>query len=383
MTQEPSKLTLLQEAQQALLALLLPLAEGELVEQYHPELSPLGWHVGHCVFIENLWIERQSVSAAAELEDLYLPQRSPKAERGGRLPGKAELLDWARGQQRRHIEMLACGAGSEDAHPVSRFGALVDFLLQHHSQHLETMQMVLAQRAAQQCLRGVEGARLQAQPPSSDVVRLSAGEYPIGCRQSGVYDNEKPQRCVRLQQVHLGRRPVSNAEYLAFMEDEGYQRRALWSEAGWRWRSVLFQAQPEYWRKDEAGAWLLVTPADAVPLQGGESLIGISRFEAEAYAAWAGGRLLHEYEWEAAMAQGVLEGVGSAWEWCGNRFHPYPGFRIFPYEGYSVPWFDGEHYVLRGGSGYTQPCLRRATFRNFYTADKRHVFAGCRLAFDG
>jgi iron(II)-dependent oxidoreductase len=71
-----------------------------------------------------------------------------------------------------------------------------------------------------------------------------------------------------------------------------------------------------------------------------------------------------------------------AWEWCRNRFHPYPGFRAFPYDGYSLPWFDGYHYTLRGGSPYTLPWIRRASFRNFYAADKRHVFAGCRLAFD-
>ena len=73
---------------------------------------------------------------------------------------------------------------------------------------------------------------------------------------------------------------------------------------------------------------------------------------------------------------------GGAWEWCGNRFHPYPGFRTFPYDGYSLPWFDGRHHVLRGASPYTLSCLRRASFRNFYTPEKRHVFAGCRLAFD-
>jgi iron(II)-dependent oxidoreductase len=176
---------------------------------------------------------------------------------------------------------------------------------------------------------------------------------------------------------------VSNAEYLAFMEDGGYRRQALWSDAGWQWRARLSRPQPEHWCRDAAGDWLQLTPGDALPLPADGSLIGSSYFEAEAYATWAGGRLPHEYEWEAAAAQGLLQGVGTVWEWCGNRFHPYPGFRAFPYEGYSVPWFDGGHHVLRGGSSYTQPCLRRATFRNFYTADKRHIFAGCRVAFDG
>lgn len=383
MTHELPKLTLLQEVQQALLALLQPLTGPELAEQYHPDLSPLGWHVGHCVFIENLWIEHQVTPTAAALENLYLPQLSPKTERGKRLPRKAELLDWAERQQRRHIGLLSRGFLDKDAWPLLRGEALIDFLLQHHSQHLETMRMALAQRAARQCLHGFEGAQLQAQWPSNEVVDLPAGEYAIGCSQPGAYDNEQPQRCLRLRRMRLGKRPVSNAEYLAFMEDGGYRRQALWSDAGWRWRAGLSQAQPEHWRQDAAGGWLRLTPSGALPLPADDSLIGISYFEAEAYATWAGGRLPHEYEWEAAAAHGSLQSVGSAWEWCSNRFHPYPSFRAFPYERYSVPWFDGEHRVLRGGSPYTQPCLRRATFRNFYTADKRHIFAGCRLAFDG
>lgn len=382
MIHELSKLTLLQEAQQALLALLLPLKEQELVEQYHPDLSPLGWHVGHCVFIENLWIEHQAQQDAVVLQDLYLPQRSPKTERGRRLLEKAALLRWAKGQQQRHSEMLLRGTADPQTWPLLRDEALVVFLLQHHCQHLETMQMVLAQRAARQSTQGFEGTRLQAQRRSVAGVELPAGEYAIGSDDPAAYDNEQPRRWVRLPAVRLSQQPVFNADYLAFMADDGYHRRAFWSDAGWQWRGRLSQARPEHWRQDEAGGWLQVTPEGIVPLPAEASLIGINYYEAEAYAAWAGGRLLHEYEWEVAQTKGLLEGVGTSWEWCGNRFHPYPGFRAFPYEGYSVPWFDGAHYVLRGGSLYTQPSLRRASFRNFYTADKRHIFAGCRLAFD-
>ena len=70
-------------------------------------------------------------------------------------------------------------------------------------------------------------------------------------------------------------------------------------------------------------------------------------------------------------------------EWCANRFHPYPGFRPFPYPEYSLPWFDGRHYVLKGGSRLSEPEVQRPAFRNYYTPATRHILSGVRLAFDG
>jgi formylglycine-generating enzyme required for sulfatase activity len=69
-----------------------------------------------------------------------------------------------------------------------------------------------------------------------------------------------------------------------------------------------------------------------------------------------------------------------SWEWCRSQFAPYEGYVVFPYAGYSSTWFDGRHLVLKGGSRYTRPVIKRPSFRNFYNPDKRHIFAGIRLA---
>ena len=125
-----------------------------------------------------------------------------------------------------------------------------------------------------------------------------------------------------------------------------------------------------------------ITPHGPVDLAPTGSVYGISRYEAEAFAHWANARLPHEYEWETADRMKLLQNSGKVWEWCTNTLHPYTGFKAFPYEGYSVPYFDGTHYVLKGGSIYTQDVIHRPSFRNYYQSDKRHLFSGLRLVFE-
>ncbi len=208
---------------------------------------------------------------------------------------------------------------------------------------------------------------------------VSEGEYSIGGKAPAAYDNELPAHTTHLKAFSIAATPVSNADYLAFMQGEGYRQRQYWNDAGWDWLQASGTLAPQHWRFGKAG-WYGIGLDGAYSLASQAPAMGVNYYEAIAFARYAAARLPHEYEWETAARLQLLQQAGQVWEWCANPFHPYAGFTAFPYAGYSSPWF-GDHYALRGGSLFTRAPLRRASFRNFYLPDKRHIFSGLRLAW--
>jgi iron(II)-dependent oxidoreductase len=254
-------------------------------------------------------------------------------------------------------------------------------------------------------------------------VEISGGRMMLGAMATDgfVFDNEKWAHEVEVAPFRIGRAPVTNAEFAAFVADGGYRREALWSEQGWRWRGECHAEHPVYWHRD-GKEWLWRRYDCHEPLPPHAPVIHVSWFEAEAYCRWAGRRLPAEAEWEFAAATapastdrkrpypwgaetpshvlanlygaiggcadvaafpegdsawGCRQMFGNVWEWTADWFAPYPGFVPDPYKEYSVPWF-GDHKVLRGGCYATRANLLRNTWRNFYTPDRRDVFAGFR-----
>lgn len=258
---------------------------------------------------------------------------------------------------------------------------------------------------------------------------VPGGIHMLGAQPSDPYymDNEKWGHGFEVDPFTIARAPVTNEEYRAFVEDDGYRREELWTEQGWAWRQEAGADHPVYWRKSD-DEWQVREWDVLVPLRLHAPVIHVNWFEANAWCTWAGRRLPHEAEWEVAAsrapgpdpahlkgpktrypwgdappearqanlnglrngtvdvaaypdgdsAYGCRQMMGNVWEWTRTGFLPFEGFVPDPYKDYSAPWMDGNHAVLRGGSWATRDRIVWNTFRNFYTPDRRDVLAGFR-----
>ncbi|GAB3682292.1 SUMF1/EgtB/PvdO family nonheme iron enzyme [Salinisphaera aquimarina] len=371
--------TRLAQLRAASLAMLDGLSGDELIAQSHVELSPMLWHVGHVFFVETYWIAERVFGDTTITEpwrDLYFPEICPKQNRGARLPDAAALRDWA--------DRVSA---SNDAywqrastHPLLADGYLAAFVRQHYAQHLETMRHAQAQLCNTRRDGATTASALTARAPVTTRVRVDAQSVTLGTPGIEAYDNEQPPCTVDVAAFELSTHCVSNDEWLGFIEAGGYDDTRFWDDAGWQWRATHAVEHPQHWRALDSRRWHVPSDDDDLPV-GCQPVHGIGWYEARAFARYAGARLPREVEWETAARGNRLANAYQVWEWCDDAFYPYPGFRAFPYDGYSMPWFDSAHFIARGGSRHTEPDIRRPGFRNFYPPTHRHVFAGLRLAW--
>ena len=259
-------------------------------------------------------------------------------------------------------------------------------------------------------------------------VAVPGGIFQLGALPGSpfVFDNEKSAHAVEVAPFRIARAPVTGAEFLAFVEDDGYRRRELWSEAGWRWREAAAADHPVYWQRGSSG-WQRRSFEQWQSLPAHQPVVHVNAYEADAWCRWADRRLPSEAEWELAAAGepaddgrglaprkrrypwgesppapehanldgrrtgcvdvaahaagdsafGCRQMLGNVWEWTASPFVPYPGFAPDLYAEYSQPWF-GTRRVLRGGCWATRSRMLTVAYRNFFTPERRDVFAGFR-----
>jgi iron(II)-dependent oxidoreductase len=379
---------LLSDARERTMRLVEPVADADMDRVHDKLMSPLVWDLGHIAAFEDLWLCRRVGGLDLlrdDLAEVYDAAETPRARRGD-LPylRRGEAIDYMDAVRERSLAVLD---RMDEVSPVW------DMVLQHEHQHNETMLQTL--QLAEPGVFAPERAPSATAPAARGTLRVEAGPFEMGDAGDGfAYDNERPRHRVELPAFRIDRSPVTNADFLEFVEDGGYGRRELWSEAGWLQRRRGGWQGPLYWTADgrERRFDRIEEPAPELPV------MHVSWFEADAFARWRGARLPTEAEWEKAAAlagdgTGNLDQldfapgpagpfVGDCWEWTASDFTGYPGFEAWPYREYSEVFFGDGYKVLRGAAWATRPSVARVTFRNWDLPQRRQIFAGFRCAED-
>jgi ergothioneine biosynthesis protein EgtB len=262
------------------------------------------------------------------------------------------------------------------------------------------------------------------------MIKIQGGIFEMGFsknkhRDIFAYDIEMPAHKVYQEDFRIDKYPVTNGDYLEFLNDNGYDNFRFWLSEGWEAVKQNNWKSPLYWQRTDNGDWIKIDFRGEKKISeiADEPVINISYFEADAYAKWAGKRLPSEAEWEKAASfdedkninrifpwgdekpedrhanlfesklwgtakigsyfngesyYGCHQMLGDNWEWTSSEFMPYPGFKS-GFTEYNDKWFNNQK-VLRGGSFGTSKHSTKNTYRNFFKTHERWMIAGFRCA---
>jgi ergothioneine biosynthesis protein EgtB len=368
-----------------------PLETEDYVVQSMPDCSPTKWHLAHVSWFFETFILGPNVAGYRSLHPQYtylfnsyynaIGERHCRPKRG--LISRPTVKETYRYRAYVDENMLNLLEKADDD-LLNRIGPLVVLGLHHEQQHQELLLMDAKHMLSCNPLKPAYDRAGPPAPPRASPVEWrgrKGGLVEIGHDGAGfAFDNEGPRHKVWLEPFAIASRPVSNGEYLAFIEDGGYRRPEFWLSAGWECVTGRGWEGPLYWEKID-GRWHVFTLHGLAPMRADDPVCHVSGYEAAAFAKWAGRRLPREAEWESAIAG--LDGTGAVWEWTASPYVAYPGYREPPgaigeYNGK----FMANQMVLRGGCAATPRDHIRPTYRNFFPPDARWMFGGIRLAED-
>ena len=390
----------------------------DYVVQSMPDVSPTKWHLAHTswffeTFVLKVWMPRYrtAIPQYAYLFNSYYNAAGDMHRRDLRglisRPTVEETYRYRESIDDAVLELIETAGEEllEQMEPVLILG------LHHEQQHQELLvtdiKNVFAQNPLYPVYRERDSTPERRGISPAQFVNFEESMAEIGHDGGGFsYDNEGPRHRAFVPAFSLASRPVTNGEYLAFIESGAYARPEFWLSLGWNTVNEQRWTAPLYWIKQD-GAWWNFTLSGVRPIDESEPVTHISYFEADAYANWEGARLPTEFEWEKAGADLLIEGnfvgtgrfhpapvkaetgcelsqvFGDVWEWTRSAYLPYPGYRavagaLGEYNGK----FMCNQMVLRGGSCATSREHIRPTYRNFFQPEKRWQFTGIRLARD-
>jgi len=397
------------------LALAAPLTPEDMVVQAMDDASPTKWHLAHVTWFFETFVLTPHLPGYRAFDDTFnycfnsyyesLGPRHPRPKRGLLTRPSAERVL----AYRAHVDdglqtLLSRDEGR--SHDVAR---LIEIGINHEQQHQELLLTDILALFAANPLRPA----YQASPSGLDLsepdplrwIGFAGGIYRIGHASEGFcWDNERPLHEALVHPFRFADRPVTNAEWVAFMEDGGYRTASLWLADGWTTINREGWNSPLYWEETDAG-WFQMSLQGLLPVVPAAPVAHVSYYEADAFARWAGKRLPTEFEWEvaaegeeaagntlqsgalspqraqAASGDGPRQLFGDVWEWTGSAYLPYPGYR--PPAG-AIGEYNGKfmvsQQVLRGASCVTPDAHSRASYRNFFYPHQRWQFLGLRLA---
>jgi ergothioneine biosynthesis protein EgtB len=412
----------------------IPLSPEDMMVQSCAEASPTKWHLAHTSWFFETFVLSQFVAAYHPFHPDFRWLFNSYYKALGDMPEKKLRASFSRPPldqilaYREHVDagiarLLLQGPEDEALRRIS-------LGLEHEQQHLELAVTDIKHAFFTNPLH--PPYRPDAPATSSDniapplewhsytpgfasapgVVQIGTTPDPASL-DTFAFDNETPRHPVFLQPFRLASRSVTCAEYLAFLDEDGYARPELWLSEGWDTLRAQAWQGPLYWQRDSSAksGWCVFTLDGMRPLEqlSETPVCHLSFFEADAFARWSGCRLPTEFEWEFVAAQQPVTGnlldsgalhplraasvdtsgqpqqlFGDVWEWTASPYTGYPGYKPLPgalgeYNGK----FMSSQMILRGGSCVTPASHIRATYRNFFHPATRWQFSGLRLARDG
>jgi ergothioneine biosynthesis protein EgtB len=300
---------------------------------------------------------------------------------------------------------------------------LLNVAIEHRLMHAETLAYMLHQLPLDRKIIQKQAALLPAAPLQPQMIEIPAGIATLGQARSDEqfgWDNEFEAIRVDVPNFAIDRYKVTHREYLDFVLAGGYDTRTFWTDEDWNWKAAHNVSHPAFWKR-QGDQWLYRGMFAEMPFLP-DAPVYVSQAEAKAYARWADKHLPTEAEWhraaygapnnaeraypwgdaqpsanlgnfdfarwdpvpvtafpESASAYGVADMVGNGWEWTSTPFASFAGFEPFPfYRGYSADFFDGKHFVMKGGSPRTAACMLRRSFRNWFQPHYQYMYAGFR-----
>ncbi len=426
---------------QKLRDLVTTLDKDQLNIPYHPGVNPPIWEIGHVAFFYEEFILKalngQKTSFDPSMDDHWDSFNIDHKDRWieGVVPSLEKTLHYVDHVFNTVLKRIEINELTQDDL------YFYNYAIYHQNMHIESL--IWARQTSGYPKMIFDGATDATAPLSNDSLlsdaEIPAEKYLMGmpadsdkfASEDFAFDNEKPCFEVKLKAFKISKTLVSNKEYLAFVEDGGYQNKEHWSFGGKKWLQTKHNiaippnevlehpSHPCYWKK-ENGKWLERVFDQWQPLENDYPVTHVSFWEVEAYCKWAGRRLPTEYEWEAAalnnkkgqpsrrfpwgnrmdnrkldtdgkhMAQapvtaypegdspfGCRQMLGTVWEWTSSQYLPYDGFKMDMYVYMSTLQF-GYHKTTKGGSCATSSILIRGSYRQAYYPTRTDVYVGFR-----